>query len=81
MLYTKLPREQKLQIASNVQQYFKTELSEEIGQLAAEHLIDFMLKELSPYIYNKAIQDARSIVEQQMVSIEEELYALEKPIK
>lgn len=80
MLPLKLPREQKQQITSSIQDYLDTELSIEIGQLASENLLDFMLKELSPYIYNQAIADARKVIDQKMVSIEEEMYALEQPI-
>lgn len=76
----KIQREHKLQITSSIQDYFDTELSSEIGQLASENLLDFMLKELSPYIYNQALADARKVIEQRMISIEEELYALEQPL-
>ncbi|WP_449600807.1 DUF2164 domain-containing protein [Paenibacillus sp. Marseille-Q9583] len=76
----KIQREHKLQITSSIQDYFETELSSEIGQLASENLLDFMLKELSPYIYNQALADARKMIEQKMISIEEELYALEQPL-
>ncbi|OME74230.1 hypothetical protein BSK65_00585 [Paenibacillus odorifer] len=76
----KIQREHKLQITSSIQDYFETELSSEIGQLASENFLDFMLKELSPYIYNQALADARKVIEQKMISIEEELYALEQPL-
>lgn len=76
----KFPREQKQQITSSIQDYLDTELSIEIGSLASENLLDFMLKELTPYIYNQAIADARIVIEQKMISIEEEIYALEQPL-
>jgi uncharacterized protein (DUF2164 family) len=80
MLPIKIQREHKLQITTSIQDYFDTELSSEIGQLASENLLDFMLKELSPYIYNQALADARKVIEQKMISVEEELYALEQPL-
>ncbi len=76
----KLPREQKLEIVGKIQGYFSVEFAEEIGQLAADSLLDFMLKELSPYIYNQAIKDARTIIDQKMIALEEDICALEKPI-
>ncbi|WP_440962116.1 DUF2164 domain-containing protein [Paenibacillus nitricinens] len=76
----KIQREHKLQVTSSIQDYFEAELSSEIGQLASENLLDFMLKELSPHIYNQALADARKVIEQKMISIEEELYALEQPL-
>lgn len=76
----KMPREQKLQLISRIQQYVDTELSIPIGELAGENLLDFILKELSPYVYNQAVADARQVIEQRMLSIEEDLYALEQPL-
>lgn len=77
----KMPREQKMQIVSLVQQYFSEERDEEIGNLAAELLMDFICKQISPYIYNQAIDDVQSIVSQRMTSLEEDIYAMKMPIK
>ncbi|WP_410511502.1 DUF2164 domain-containing protein [Paenibacillus sp. BR2-3] len=77
----KLPKEEKDEIIDNVRTYFENERSEIIGDLAAEQLIDFMIKELGPYIYNKAITDARVMLNERINQIEDELYALEKPVQ
>jgi len=53
-------------------------MPEPIGELAAGNLLDFMLKQLGPIIYNQAISDARTVVMQQMERVEEEIYALEQ---
>ncbi len=76
----KLPKEEKKQLIQNVQAYFEEERSETIGDLAAEQYIDFMMQELGPYIYNNAITDARSLVNEKYNQLEDELYTLEKPI-
>lgn len=78
MLTMKIPREQKAVIIKNVQVYFEEERSENIGELGADLLVDFMMKELAPYIYNQAIEDARRLVVEKMSQIEDELYSLEK---
>jgi uncharacterized protein (DUF2164 family) len=80
MILIKLPKEQKEQILSDVQSYFELERSETLGQLAAEQLVDFMIQELGPYLYNKAIEDARQSLLEKMANLEEDLYALQKPI-
>ncbi|MBP3039183.1 DUF2164 domain-containing protein [Bacillaceae bacterium Marseille-Q3522] len=77
----KIANEQKQAIIENIQVYFQNEFSEELGQLAAENLFAFMLEALSPFVYNQALRDARTIFEQQMAAFEEELYALERPIE
>jgi uncharacterized protein (DUF2164 family) len=79
-LFIKLSREQKLEITGKMQRYFNTEFSEEIGQLQSEIFLDFILKEISPYIYNQAIKDARSIIEQRMILLDEDICALEVPL-
>lgn len=79
-MFIKLPKEQKLEIAGKMQRYFKTEFSEEIGHLQSEIFLDFILKEVSPYIYNRAIKDARSIIEQRMILLDEDICALEVPL-
>lgn len=76
----KMPQEQKLALAEKVQSYVYDEFDKEIGQLAAENLVDFMLKELTPFIYNQALGDARAVIRDKVASLEEELYAIEKPM-
>lgn len=80
MIPIKIPKEQKANLISNVQKYFAEDRSEEISDLGAELIIDFMIKELSPYIYNKAIADVRQLMNEKMSQIDDELYSLEKPI-
>jgi uncharacterized protein (DUF2164 family) len=77
----KLPKEEKDEIIKSIQVYFEEERSETLGALGAEQLIDFMIKELGPYIYNKAISDTRAIVNEKINQIDDELYTLEMPIK
>jgi uncharacterized protein (DUF2164 family) len=76
----KLPKEQKEEIIKNVQAYFNEERSETIGDMGAEQLIDFMIKELGPYLYNKGIADARTLINEKAAQIEDELYTLEQPL-
>lgn len=78
MMNIKLPREQKQQLIERVQSYFYEERSEEIGDLSAELLLDYMIKEIGPVIYNQAIQDAIKTVGEKMVSLEDDLHSLEK---
>ncbi|WII35846.1 DUF2164 domain-containing protein [Paenibacillus thiaminolyticus] len=76
----KLPRERKEHIMEQVKQYFAEERSEELGDIGAEQLIDFMIKELGPHLYNQAVQDARKLLLERMAALEDDLYALERPV-
>lgn len=76
-----MPREQKEIIIHRLQAFYEEERSETIGELAAEHIMDWMIQELGPFIYNQAIQDARNMIHEKMLQIEDELYTLEKPVR
>ncbi|MNW37424.1 Uncharacterized conserved protein, DUF2164 family [Fontibacillus panacisegetis] len=79
MLTIKLPKEEKAEIIRSVQAYFEEERSESIGELAADQLVDFMIEALGPFIYNKALDDSRQVINEKMLQLEDELYVLEKP--
>ncbi|WP_085993383.1 DUF2164 domain-containing protein [Oceanobacillus senegalensis] len=77
----KLPKENKEEIISSLLDYFYTERSEEIGHLAAENLLDFVVKEVGPYLYNQGVKDTKEMVEQKLLSLEEDILSLERPIR
>jgi uncharacterized protein (DUF2164 family) len=79
-MYIRLPRENKEQIISNLKDYFYNDRSEEIGDLAAENLLDFVLKEIGPYFYNQGVKDAKELCDQKMISLDEDIQSLERPI-
>lgn len=81
MVPSKMTREYREELCLRIQQYVADELGQEIGQLAAENMLDFMLGELGPHLYNQAVADARHVAAQRMAGLEEDLYALERPIK
>ena len=70
----KLEKEVKAEIISSIQEYFINERDEEIGNLSAELLLQFIIEKVGPAIYNQGIHDAHSFVSEKI----EELYGLEK---
>ena len=70
----KLEKEVKAEIISSIQEYFINERDEEIGNLSAELLLQFMIEQVGPAIYNQAIRDAHALVSKKI----EDLYGLEK---
>ncbi len=81
MIPIKMSREEKTKIISRIKNFFDEERSEIIGDLAAEQLLDFLTGELAPYIYNRAIFDARQRINERFAQIDEDLYTLERPMK
>jgi uncharacterized protein (DUF2164 family) len=65
---------------SEIQRFFYEERNESIGLIAAENAFDFFKNELGPYFYNAAVKDARQLVEQKMITLEEDLFSLEKKL-
>lgn len=78
MIVLKLPKEERDRLIGRVQAYFNEERGEEIGNLAAELCLDYMLRELGPALYNQAIQDAVKVAGEKMVSLEDDLLSLKK---
>ena len=54
----KLTPEQKEKMVSTIQRYFLKERDEELGNLAALLMLDFITKELGPEFYNQGIYDS-----------------------
>ena len=76
----KLTQEEKKKVIPLIQRYYEEEKGEKIGNLAAEFLLDFFVKEIGPIIYNHAISDARKYLTEKMSDIEYWFYELEKPV-
>ncbi len=70
----RLTKESKEQIVADMQTYFLNERDEEIGNLSAELLLQFMIEKVGPAIYNQGIRDAHSFMTKKI----EDLYGLEK---
>ena len=74
----KIPKETRDALISEIQEYFEKERGETIGNLAADSLLEFFTARLGPHLYNRALGDCRQLVGQHMVSLEDDIYALEQ---
>ena len=54
-----LSKESKQEAITSLQRYFKENMEDEIGNIAAGALLQFIVEEIGPCIYNKAIADAQ----------------------
>lgn len=55
---------------ASLRRYFASELDQEIGDLKAGFLLDFMLVEIGPSIYNGAIGDAQTYMRDRVADLE-----------
>jgi uncharacterized protein (DUF2164 family) len=69
-----LSKELKKQAVDDIKKYFLDNREEEMGQLASELLLDFMIEKVGKVLYNQGIKDAHTFMSEKV----EELYVLEK---
>ena len=55
-----LSKEEIAQLIPSVQKFFREELEQEIGDLRAKFLLDYFMKEIAPFAYNKWVSDAET---------------------
>lgn len=70
----KISKDKKEKMIKSIKTYFLNERDEDLGDLAAELILDFITKELAPEFYNQGIQDAYCYVKDKA----EDMLELEK---
>lgn len=71
------PDSARKQAVASIRRYFDEVLDQEIGDLKAEMVLDFALKEIAPTVYNQAIQDAQRLMLERAGEMENALFAAE----
>ncbi len=69
-----LPREVKKELIPSIQKYFREHLDDDIGDLKAELLLDFCLREICPTVYNRAIRDAQAVFQERVADLDGTCY-------
>ena len=54
----KLTKEQRADMVSSIKKYFKQERGEEVGDLGAGLILDFVIERLAPEFYNQGVNDS-----------------------
>jgi uncharacterized protein (DUF2164 family) len=65
-----LPDDARKQSVASIKRYFAEELDQDIGELKAGLLLEFMLKEIAPTIYNGAIADAQTFLRDRVADLD-----------
>jgi len=74
MITLELTKQQRADAIASMQRYFQENL-EPIGDLPAGLLLNFLLEEIGPVIYNQAIADAQTRLSQRVADLNGELFA------
>jgi uncharacterized protein (DUF2164 family) len=67
------PEARKEAIAS-IERYFRENMEERIGNIAAGGLLGFFLEEIGPSIYNKAVADAQERMQMRITELDIEVH-------
>ncbi len=72
-----LSKESKSHLITSIKRYFSENMEEEIGDLKSELLLDFVIKEVGPSIYNQAITDAQAYFQEKVEDLDGSCYEAE----
>ena len=67
------------QALASIKQYVSVNLEQDIGDLQATLLLDFVLAEIAPSVYNRAIQDAQRYFQDRASDLEGVCFEREFP--
>jgi len=69
-----LSKETHKEAVTSIERYFQENMEEKIGNLAAAALLNFMLEEVGPSIYNKAVADVQERLQAQILELDIEVH-------
>ena len=73
-----LTKQARTEAISSIERYFKENLEQymdqRLGNIAAEALLDFFVKEIGPTVYNKAVADAQQRLQARVMELDIEIH-------
>ena len=69
-----LPKEVRAEAIASLKRYFDENMTEPLGDLPAGLLLNYILEEIGPLIYNHAISDAQTRIQSRISDLSGELY-------
>ncbi len=69
-----IPKEARQQAISSIERYFKENMEERIGNIAAGALLGFFLEEIGPLVYNHAVAEVQERLQARISEIDIELH-------
>jgi uncharacterized protein (DUF2164 family) len=69
-----LPREARQEAIASIERYFRQNMEEPIGNIAAGALLGFFVEEIGPLIYNRAVQDVQERLQNRIAEIDIEVH-------
>ena len=69
-----LTKEARTQAIASIERYFRENMEEKIGNVAAGGLLGFFLDEIGPAIYNKAVADVQERLQARISEVDIEVH-------
>jgi uncharacterized protein (DUF2164 family) len=69
-----LSKEARKAAVSSIERYFRENMEEKIGNVAADSLLHFFIEEVGPSIYNKAVSDVQVRMQSRIMELDAEVY-------
>ena len=73
-----LSREARQAATAGLRKVLTEELDVEVGSLQAEIILDRLVLDLGPVLYNRALTDARAVIAAKAEDMDEALYGLQR---
>lgn len=72
-----LGKDRRERAVAEIRRFFDDELDQEIGDLKAILVLEFFLRDLAPFVYNAAVQDARAWIRERLEDLEGSVFSVE----
>ena len=69
-----LPKEARKEAIASIERWFQEERDERIGNIAAGALLNFVLEEIGPTIYNRAVADVQERLQMRIGELDIEIH-------
>ncbi len=70
----KLDRESEDRSLASIKRFFDEQMGDDIGELKARLVLEFCLKEIGPSVYNRAVADAQSFMQERVTDLDGSCY-------
>ena len=69
-----IANETRQTLIASIQRYFQENMDEPIGNITAGALLGFVLEEIGPIVYNKAVADVQQRLQARVMELDLEVY-------
>lgn len=69
-----LSKEARKELIASIERYFRENMEEKIGNIAAGALLGFFLEELGPVVYNQAVAEVQERLQARVAEIDIEIH-------